>query len=131
MPSSGRTHAFGQIVHGFLVGPVVQGLAQGEQEAHGTRGGEVPGQKRGADGHAVQHLYGQLAPQKHLRGKPDARHGIDGVDHLPERCGQKELFPIVPQHLEDQLFFVLPIDLAAVGAEYMRLFFGFLVGKAG
>ena len=38
---------------------------------------------------------------------------------------------VVPQHLEDQLFLVLPIDLAAVGAEYMRLLFGFLVGKAG
>ena len=38
-------HASGQIVHGFLVGPVVQRFPQGEQEAHGTRGGEVPGQE--------------------------------------------------------------------------------------
>ena len=124
-------HAPGQIVHGFFVRPIVQRFPQGEQKAHGARGGEVPGQKRGADGHAVQHLHGQLAPQKRLRGKPQAGHGADGIDDLAQRGGEKQLFPIVPQHLEDQLFLILPVDLAAAGAEHMRLFPRFLIGKAG
>ena len=113
------------------MGPVVQRFPQGEQKAHGARGGEVPGQKRGADGHAVQHLHGQLAPQKRLRGKPQAGHGADGIDDLAQRGGEKQLFPIVPQHLKNQLFLVLPVDLAAMGAEHMRLLPRLRIGKAG
>ena len=122
-----QRHAFCQIVHGLLVRPLVQRLADAEQEAHGARRGKVPGQQRHADGDAVQNIHGESAAAQHPERAPDARRSQTGIDRSAEDQRQEELFQITAHDLHDKLLLVFPVDRAAVAAQNACLLRRFLV----
>ena len=114
-------HASGQIIHGFLVCPFVNGLAELQQETHRTCRREVSRQQRNTERNAVEHIHRQFSAQQRFCSAPDPRQSMTGVEHAPHRGRQIKLFQIMPQHLKNKLFLVGAVHGAALTACNLNL----------
>ena len=103
-------HAPGQVVHGFLVGPLLQQLAQAQQEHDGAGGREVSAGHGDADGQGVQDLHMQLAPEETLHALDQVGNGAVQCIRRGEGRGQQSRAQGLGDDLEDQLLLVLPVQ---------------------
>ena len=109
-PVDVQGHAAGQVVHRALVGPLLQQLAQAQQEHDRAGGAEVPADQGDADGQAVQQLHMHLAADEAAQAPQDIGHG---GDHRPgglERGGQEEGAGGFAADQTHQLLLIGPVD---------------------
>ena len=76
--STFRDMARGQVRHGLLVGPLIQDIADAQQEHDGARGLEVAPQHGDADGGGVEHGHLNLPVQQAIESPAlQVMHGAE------------------------------------------------------
>ena len=103
-------HAPGQVVHGFLVGPLLQQLAQAQQEHDGTGGREVSAGHGDADGQGVQQFHVQFTLPQTLDALHQVRNGAIQRVSRGQRRREKGRTQGLGHDLHHQLFLILPVQ---------------------
>ena len=116
-------HTPGQILHGFLPGPLFQKFSQLQQEHYRTSRSEVSAADRNGNGQSIQQFHLDTA------AKQTVQSATHKGDHMPQDAGnpqgrrQEQGAGRLDGHLSHQLFLKTPVEgPAAVGRQCNALF---------
>ena len=114
-------HAPGQVFHGLFVGPLLQKLAQPQQEHHGTGRVEVPPYHGQADGDSIQQLHMELSPQQTPKRPEQIRSRPNNCVDRTKRSREEQGSDGLKRHHTHQFFLIGTVERpAAVDRDQLR-----------
>ena len=116
--------AFRQVGHGLLPRPILQQLADLQQEHDGAGGSKVPAACGDADGQGVQQFHLDFSPPQASNAFVKEWYHVPDHPGDPQRGRQKQGGGPLHQHLAHQFFLKLPVQfpgaVAGKGNRFLR-----------